>query len=215
MNHLSADLLIRHFDDELSPPEILVVEPHLRNCDECRARFAELRKAAATVDDFFLSLQPQHLGSERLALAQALDRNSAPVHSARALSSLGGKTAASALRRVSWAAGLAACLATGFYFSTTHRDTVTSSPGLSATVAVASYDVDGEKFWALPYSNPDLPVNAPRIVEMEVPVASLADAGIVVAPLSSRAATPGAAVLADVLLGIDGQPVGVHVLTAD
>ena len=215
MNHLSDDLLIRHLDDELSPPEILVVEPHLRDCGECRASFAEFRKAAGAADDFFLSSQPQYFGSERIALAQALNRNSAPVHGARAPVSLGGKGAASALRRFSWAAGLAACLAAGFYFSTTHRQTATSSPGLSANATVASYDIDGEKFWALPYSNPDLPVNAPRIVEMEVPIASLADAGIFVAPLASRAAAPGDAVLADVLLGIDGQPVGVHVLSAD
>ena len=74
--------------------------------------------------------------------------------------------------------------------------------------------MDGEKFWALPYSNPDLPVTA-RVIQMEVPVASLADAGIVVEPVLSRTSEPDRAVLADILLGLDGQPVGVHVVSVD
>jgi hypothetical protein len=79
----------------------------------------------------------------------------------------------------------------------------------------ASFEVDGETFVALPYSNPDLPLTAPHIVRMQVPVASLADAGITFEPVSSEVSSPDRSVLADVLLGIDGQPLGVHVLNAE
>ena len=50
---------------------------------------------------------------------------------------------------------------------------------------------------------------------MEIPVTSLADAGIVVESVLSRAAQPEQAVLADVLLDVDGQPLGVHVINED
>jgi hypothetical protein len=50
---------------------------------------------------------------------------------------------------------------------------------------------------------------------MQVPVSSLADAGIYVEPVGSRMTAPDHAVLANVLLGLDGQPLGVHVLTSD
>ena len=48
----------------------------------------------------------------------------------------------------------------------------------AATLANA-IEVGGETFVPLPYSNPDLPVNESRIVEMQVPVSALNDIGIV------------------------------------
>jgi hypothetical protein len=45
-------------------------------------------------------------------------------------------------------------------------------------------------------------------------VASLADAGVHFEAISNEVAGSNDSVLADVLLGIDGQPLGVHVLTA-
>jgi hypothetical protein len=74
------------------------------------------------------------------------------------------------------------------------------------------FEVAGELFSPLPYSNPDLPIGAPHIVRMQVPVSSLSDAGIAFEPVSNQALTADSSVLADVLLGMDGQPLGVHVL---
>jgi hypothetical protein len=74
--------------------------------------------------------------------------------------------------------------------------------------------VDGESFIPLPYSNPDLPIAAHRIVQMQVPVSSLADAGVHFEAISSEVSSGDESVLADVLLGIDGQPLGIHVLGA-
>jgi len=65
----------------------------------------------------------------------------------------------------------------------------------------------------LPYSNPDLPASAPRIVQMQVPVSSLANIGISMEPAVNEILNQDRTVLADVLLGADGQPLGVHVVS--
>ena len=65
---------------------------------------------------------------------------------------------------------------------------------------------------ALPYSNPDLSVNASHVVQMQVPVSSLTDAGLSFEPGSAEQAEFDHSVLADVLVGADGQPLGVHVI---
>jgi hypothetical protein len=58
-------------------------------------------------------------------------------------------------------------------------------------------------------------MSAPHIVEMQVPVASLASAGLFFEPVSNEAGAPERSVLADVLVGLDGQPLGVHVLSVE
>ena len=220
MNHLTNDLLVRHLDDELSPSELLLVESHLLACEECRMNFGTLRKTAGGVDDFFLSLQPDFMESERAVLAKALALQQSQ---ARLEPSTAGGKSWFAIGRHQWAAALAASVAAGVLYlgvnlwQAGHRgsEPVLGDRAAGQTSALTSFDIDGETFWALPYSNPDLPVSAPRVVQMEVPVASLADAGIMVEPVANRAAAPDRSVLADVLLGLDGQPVGVHVLSTD
>lgn len=226
MGHISDETLIRHLDDELSSSELLTVEHHLGNCEECRSRAASHRRAATVVDDLFLSFQPQFEESERGGLAQALARQQLETERRHdANRKVAGQPAGKLLprtflirKRLEWAVALAACLAAGVFYSqhggVRPSDRVESTAGANSAAALSSFDVDGEKFWALPYSNPDLPVTA-RVVQMEVPVASLADAGIVVEPVMTRTANPDRAVLADVLMGLDGQPVGVHVVSLD
>jgi len=48
---------------------------------------------------------------------------------------------------------------------------------------------------------------------MQVPVSSLADIGISSEPVVNEAFNQDRTVLADVLLGADGQPLGVHVVS--
>src|SRR5690242_11464656 len=86
-----------------------------------------------------------------------------------------------------------------------------SHPTLSPSQSIGTLDVDGEPFVPLPYSNSSLPLNAPHIVQMRVPVASLRAAGVSFEPISSEVAREDGSILADVLLGIDGQPLGVRV----
>jgi hypothetical protein len=50
---------------------------------------------------------------------------------------------------------------------------------------------------------------------MQIPVSSLAEVGIITEPVTRRAMSSDDAVLADVLLGLDGQPLGVHVIAED
>ncbi|MGH9342738.1 MAG: hypothetical protein ACRD19_03120, partial [Terriglobia bacterium] len=90
-----------------------------------------------------------------------------------------------------------------------------AAPSAPAFVQTAngSINLNGESFLLLPYSNPDLPISASHIVEMQVPIASLADAGVSVEPVSAEAANADASVVADVLIGLDGQPLGIHVLS--
>jgi hypothetical protein len=83
----------------------------------------------------------------------------------------------------------------------------------AAATASNAIEVDGETFVALPYSNPDLPSSAPRIVQMQVPASSLADVGIALEPIANGVFNQDRTVLADVLLGADGQPLGVHVVS--
>jgi hypothetical protein len=122
------------------------------------------------------------------------------------------------MRRFGWGMALAATLALGIIlapkpksYSGESAQQAASLPGTGA--ASSAIEVDGETFIALPYSNPDLPVSAPRIVQMQVPVSSLTDVGIAVEPVANDLLNQDRAVLADVLLGADGQPMGVHVVS--
>ena len=210
MTHLTNDILVRHLDDELLGAELLEADRHLESCEQCRWELASLRRAAGAVDNFFLSFQPMFEESERAELAQSLG--------AVAMPNRGNPNRVGGGSRWAWASGLAACVAAGvLYLSTSsvvfHRGAVRQMASSSAA-SPSSFEVDGEKFWALPYTSVDSPSTA-RVLQMEIPVTSLADAGIVVEPVLSRAAQPERAVLADVLLGVDGQPLGVHVINED
>ena len=76
----------------------------------------------------------------------------------------------------------------------------------------STFDIDGETFVALPYSDSEVPASESRIVQMQVPVSSLADAGVVFEPVSNETAAVDRSVLADVLVGADGEPMAVHVI---
>lgn len=226
MAHTSKDVLVHYLDSELSPSEILTVERHLNACEDCRSHFISLRRTSGAFDTAFLSFSPVVNPTERSKLADALTKQEIESNHYR-LSFVGkpqGKRTrvfsflAAGRKQLVAVAGLAACLAVGV-ISVNHQWTpqrvvsTKQSTSVSAT-PLNAYEIDGEKFWALPYSNSDLPVTA-RVVQMEVPVASLAHAGIITEPYLSRAAQPDRSVIADVLLGLDGQPVGVHVVNLD
>ncbi len=118
-----------------------------------------------------------------------------------------------------WGLAAAAALAVGvLYLPPPIRlgnGSKTVMPAMREGTSAAAFEIDGETFVSLPFSNPELPVNARRIVQMQVPVSSLAEAGIVLEPIANRVAQPDESVLADVLLGLDGQPVAVHVVSFD
>ncbi len=207
--HLLNERLIQLLDDELTGEETTSVKAHLAGCAICRDRFSELRQVSGRFDSFVSNLYPAYSLSDRQQLAQKLD-------------SVESKTqkkvqTRSSWRQLGWGMALAATLALGVLAFPRWKPWahLTSTATPLAQTASSAFEVDGEIFVALPYSNPDLPLTSPRIVQMQVPVSSLADAGIYLEPVGSRVSGPDRAVLADVLLGLDGQPLGVHVLTSD
>jgi hypothetical protein len=206
--HISNELLIRLLDDELTNEETIATEGHLSGCTFCRERFGQLRHTSNSFDSFISSLHPAYSVLERQELAQKLDSIESKTQQIEGHWNR---------RRVVWRLAAAAILAFGVLLLPHWRTVEKAVPVETHALQIASsaFEVDGETFVALPYSNPALPLSAPRIVQMQVPVSSLADAGIYIEPSANRVSAPDRAVLADVLLGLDGQPLGVHVLTPD
>lgn len=65
-------------------------------------------------------------------------------------------------------------------------------------------------FIRLPYSDPSLPINTADIVRVEIPLSALASSGII----RTQPGTADALVKADVLLGLDGQPSAIRLVSA-
>jgi anti-sigma factor RsiW len=207
-HHLSNGVLVQFIDDELPPAEAVHAQNHLAQCPACSDRYSELRRVSSSFDEFVESLRPPVRLAERQELASKLDRVSVtPVSRAE-------------LRRPVrfgwWGLAAAAALTVGIlYLPSSIRTDGEAANAVMAKQSTSAFEIDGETFVSLPFSNPDLPVNARRIVQMQVPVSSLAEAGIVVEPITSQVAQPDGSVLADVLLGLDGQPLAVHVVSFD
>lgn len=206
--HLANGFLVKFIDDELSTAEAREAQDHLSQCPSCSHRYAELRKVSSSIDGFIESLRPAFDVSERQELASKLDRASGMRRSHRPVRPV---------RRFGlWGLAAAASLAIGvLYLPSAFPFRPETKTAQSSKETTGAFEIDGETFVSLPFSNPELPVNARRIVQMQVPVSSLADAGIVLEPIASQVAQPDRSVLADVLLGLDGQPLAVHVVNVD
>lgn len=200
-DHLNNDLLIRAIDDELAEAEMIRVESHLAHCEQCRQAYNKLRGLTLDLESLLAAIPAQHSPEDRAAIEVRLDvPPRLPVPRARQW------------QPVAWGLALAASLILGVFVAP-HAWRSGKSPAVRTPEAQSnSFEVAGELFSPLPYSNPDLPIGAPHIVRMQVPVSSLSDAGIAFEPVSNQTLTADSSVLADVLLGMDGQPLGVHVL---
>ena len=202
-DHLNSDLLIRAIDDELPESEIFRVKSHLAHCEQCRQAYNKLRGLTLDLESLLATIPAQHSPKDRAAIEARLDPHSSEGIAARPRR----------FHPVAWGLALAASLILGVFVAP-HVWRSGNSPATRVveTQSNTTFEVAGELFSPLPYSNPDLPIGAPHIVRMQVPVSSLSDAGIVFEPVSNQTLTADSSVLADVLLGMDGQPLGVHVL---
>lgn len=203
-DHLSEEMLVRATDDELSESETILVDSHLSRCEECRERYQKLRALSVDIESALAVLVPEHSSEQRESLSQALAAREDAATS---------PAPRKVLQQFGWGMAIAAMLTAAIVFGpqwARHRS-ANNAAQEQAQIGTA-FEMDGETFIALPYSNPDLPVTASHIVQMQVSVSSLADAGIVFEPISNQVSAPDGSVLADVLLGIDGQPLGVHVV---
>ncbi|MBV9762499.1 MAG: zf-HC2 domain-containing protein [Acidobacteriaceae bacterium] len=206
VSHLPSALLIKAIDEELPGGEAQEVESHLATCDSCRRRYQALRQVSGRIESAVAARQVELSSEQRTRLETELD--------ARELAARAKPGASHVVRRLSWAVAIAAALAFLLLVAPQWRQSVKRT-GSAAAAQPSAFEVDGESFVALPYSNPDLPLNTSHIVQMQVPVQSLADAGIVFEPISNEVAAQDRSVLADVLLGMDGRPVGIHVLASE
>jgi hypothetical protein len=203
--HLTHGLLIRALDDELPAPEASAAEKHLSACAACQREYEALRSLSVRISALISSADLPSGEDFRAALAARLDYC--------------GDSTMPADGRSSWLrfaiSGIAAAAALVFALFISHaRYRTPSANHMLTSASNGTIEVDGETFILLPYSNPDLPVATPRIVEMHVPADSLAEAGVLFEPVSTQVDPDGGTVLADVLVGLDGQPVGIHVLGA-
>jgi anti-sigma factor RsiW len=209
-NGLSWDLLVRAVDKELSQEEERLVAAHLSECGSCRREYVQIEDLSLDMQTMVSRVTVAAHEGDRAQLEGAI-RKHETLHPLR-------HAPERVMRRFGWGMALAATLALGIIlapkpksYSGESAQQAASLPGTGA--ASSAIEVDGETFIALPYSNPDLPVSAPRIVQMQVPVSSLTDVGIAVEPVANDLLNQDRAVLADVLLGADGQPMGVHVVS--
>jgi anti-sigma factor RsiW len=203
-DYLTNGLLAMAIDDELPASEAAVVGSHLSRCEECKQKYRELAMLSSRLETLIGGIATGASYSDRESLKQKLEPQQR--------STLATHTPEKILKRFGWAMAIAATLAIGITFAprTKHAPN-NNEPALLQAANTESFEVDGETFVALPYSNADLPLNAPHIVQMPVPVSSLTAAGVAFEPISSEVSAGEDSVLADVLLGIDGQPLGVHV----
>jgi anti-sigma factor RsiW len=200
----TRDLLVRTLDKELSAEEERWTTGHLAECAECRHELAELAAFSVQLQSAINSAEIPQRAFEREQLA------------ARLKSAVKATPApAAVMRRFGWGMAIAATLALGILIAPKQAAVHEPGPVAHSSATPGSLEVDGETFIALPYSNPDLPASVPRVVQMQVPVSSLADIGIAMEPLANQVWHQDRSVLADVLLGADGQPLGVHVVSWD
>ncbi len=205
-DHLDNGLLIQFLDGELAgASEFARVRTHLSTCALCRQTRDEFARLSSEIENVARTVPVTALPEARAKLSRAL------LHKEGAESKW--QNPAKTMRRFGWGMAIAASLALGILLAPLLRQGVQPGRLPTAQSKIASLEVDGENFIAVPYSNPDLPLNAPRIVEMQVPISSLAAAGIYLQPAANG--SEDRTVTADVLLGMDGQPLGVHLLSAD
>jgi len=207
-DHLTNALLVRAIDDELTDSEAALVGVHLSQCRECKQKYEELGLLSSRLGTLILDIETggSHIERESLEKKLELHQQSAmPVSSAEKV-----------LQRFGWGMAIAAALAIGITFAPHMKQiAIGQQPALSQSRGAGTFEVDGETFVALPYSNADLPLSGPHIVQMRIPVSALASAGVIFQPISSELSGGDDSVLADVLLGIDGQPLGVHVAAVE
>ena len=205
-DHLDNIQLIGLLDGETPPDEAEALRLHLSSCEMCRRNQDEFAQLSSGVESVINGARIESSRDGRANLVIALG-------AANSDDKLGISDAGKVMRRFGWAMALAASLAITVLFVPAKKAGFQPVQQNGAKSSISSLDVNGETFIALPYLDPNLPLNAPRIVEMRVPVSSLAAAGIVLEPGMNDGSDR--TVLANVLLGIDGQPLGLHVLNAE
>ncbi len=206
--HLNTELLVRALDDELTSSERVEVESHLATCSECQASYRELGILSVNFESLVAERPVPPVGVERRDLEQEL------IH--KEFGAVKGANLRQWARPASFILAIAASVIFALLFlPRTPQREVGSKAASSGELSPSIFEADGETFVSLPYSNASLPMNAHHVVRMQIPVSSLLDAGVIFEPISNEVTSGDRSVLADVLLGVDGEPLGVHVVSSE
>ena len=211
--HPAASDLILALDAELPALELAAIEDHLASCAQCRQTYREFGGISVRLESLVAAVPVSPSTRDRLTVSLQQQRE---AHALCKQQEMAVKKPLS--RYAGWSLAAAAGLVLCVWLAPHKRVPLVtgSSPAAIANAATAprTFEALGETFVALPYSNSELPLTA-HVVQMRVPAASLNRAGVMVEPISLEASSPNRAVLADVLLGLDGEPLGVHVVETD
>jgi hypothetical protein len=206
--HIQDGLLAKAVDEELTMDERLFVERHLAVCPTCRERRRQWAELSDRVQDCVLAtaVAVPDLSRECLAASVGVPASASPAE----------------VRRRHWilpragAAAAVACLvvlgSAGVFWKI--GPWAGKRLDLAANRAAVVDDVRGGEgdFIPLPYSADAVP-DAERIVRVELPVSVLEEEGILPAGGVDSAAVYGDGwVLADVAVGLDGQPAGIRLV---
>ncbi|HEX6545169.1 MAG TPA: zf-HC2 domain-containing protein [Bryobacteraceae bacterium] len=226
--HLTHEEMVLLIDGELDAVAQGRVETHLADCAECLKRYEDLAEFSGvlnhSIESFPVAVPPG--ARQRLEAA------------------MGQHPAIRPMRPIRWwqwaavAAGLIIMLAllhprrsspvevkpaspsvakstpsqTAPVSSAIPKPTITKKRPLAPSASHrAKQDPSFENaFIRLPYSDPSLPINTADVVRVEIPLSALANSGVIRTPPG----TADALVKAEVLLGLDGQPSAIRLVSA-
>jgi hypothetical protein len=228
--HLTHEEMVRLIDGELDAMAQARAETHLANCAGCLQRYEDLAEFSEALHHAIETIPVAIPPAARQRLEAAMEQRS-------------GVPALRPIPWWQWAA-MAAGLALVFLLlgRTQVRQSRHASPEMHARVepvrsAIAEPDpiplkkpnvrkaspvssapahpVNDEStfenaFIRLPYSDPALPLNTADVVRVEIPLSALASSGVI----RTQPGTADALVKADVLLGLDGQPSAIRLVSA-
>lgn len=203
IGHLTHETLVRAFDGELPPDERLEFEQHLGVCADCLEEFDRIADLSSDVARLVDRPSVARTRQTREQLAEKM-----------AVSASNGQSKGLRSRLVPWAAAAAALIAlvsgAGVYFIATHSRSLSrkAQAGIELPGTESLVDSADLPFIQLPYSNPALPLESEQIVRVNMRLSDLASTGVI----TMAAPASDAWVQADVLLGMDGEPYGIHLL---
>lgn len=226
--HLTYEEMVRLLDSELDAVGQARIETHLANCAECLKRYESLAEFSETLSHAIETLPIVVPPAARQRLETAIEQR-ATITLMRPIRWWPWAAVAAGLilvlfllhsRRSSLvgARPAAPSIAKSTPLETTPASRTIPKPAVAKTRSAApsasrrvnqdsSFD---NAFIRLPYSDPSLPINTADIVRVEIPLSALASSGVI----RTQPGTADALVKADVLLGLDGQPSAIRLVSA-
>ncbi|HXE14406.1 MAG TPA: zf-HC2 domain-containing protein [Bryobacteraceae bacterium] len=220
--HLTYEEMVRLIDSEIDTAAQARVETHLANCAECLKRYEDLAEFSETLSHAIETIPVAVPAAAHQRLEAAMEQRA-------------GITPMRPIRWWQWAAVAAGLVVTLFLLHSRRSSFVRVEPAAPANtepapVVAKSNPVEARPvspvavhhkprqqssnldnaFIRLPYSDPSLPINTADVIRVEIPLSALASSGVI----RTQPGTADALVKADVLLGLDGQPSAIRLVSA-